>query len=391
MPVEETGNMLLLVAAVAQVEGNADFAGKYWPTLTKWAEYLQQFGRDPENQLCTDDFAGHLAHNSNLAGKAICALGAYGKLAKMRGDEATSDKYTKMAREYALGWVKQADDGDHFRLAFDQANTWSSKYNLVWDTILDMNLFPKDAMEKEMAFYRTHIDKYGLALDGRAQRAGTRNNPRQARWSKTDWAFWTACLTNNQADFDAITDPVYKFYTEAEQRVGLTDLYFTDKPDAARMYARPVIGGLFIKMLYDQDVWKKWASRDKSKPAGQWAPFPSPPETKAIVAPADVQWSFTTKEPADSWYRADFDDSSWQKSKGPFEKNNAAWKSGDIWMRARVTVPTGTWNEPQMSLLHSGPAQFYLNGGVLTRDAGKPKKGSCNTASARRATLASAG
>ena len=365
MPVEETGNMILLVAAVAQVDGNADFAGKYWPTLSKWAQYLEQFGRDPENQLCTDDFAGHLAHNSNLAGKAICALGAYGKLARMRGDDATAEKYTKMAREYALGWVKQADDGDHFRLAFDQANTWSSKYNLVWDAILDLNLFPKEAMEKEMAFYRSHIDKYGLALDGRAQRAGTRAEPRQARWSKTDWAFWTACLTNNQADFDAITDPVYKFFNEAQQRVGLTDLYFTDRPDAARMYARPVIGGLFIKMLYDKDVWKKWAARDKSKPTGPWAPFPNPPETKNVVAPSDVQWSFTTKEPADDWYRADFDDSSWQKSRGAFEKDNAAWKSGDIWMRAHVTLPKEQSNELQMTLLHSGPAQFFLNGATL--------------------------
>ncbi|HYG35785.1 MAG TPA: DUF4965 domain-containing protein, partial [Clostridia bacterium] len=170
MPVEETGNMLLLVAALAQVEGNADFAAKYWPTLTKWAEYLQAYGRDPENQLCTDDFAGHLAHNANLAAKAICALGSYGKLAGMRGDKATEEKYMKMAREFALGWVQQADDGDHFRLAFDQKNTWSCKYNLVWDKILGMNLFPEEAIQKEMAFYRKNIEPYGLPLDGRLQR-----------------------------------------------------------------------------------------------------------------------------------------------------------------------------------------------------------------------------
>ena len=278
MPVEETGNMILLVAAVVQVEGNADFAMKYWPLLTKWAEYLKSKGFDPENQLCTDDFAGHLAHNANLSVKSICALGAYGKLAAMKGEKKVAEDYTKLAKEYALNWIKVADDGDHFRLAFDQPGTWSLKYNMVWDKILEMNLFPEAVVKKEMVFYRKNIEKYGLPLDGRLQGVKGRDGRQEkARWSKADWAVWTACLTGSKEDFDAIVNPIYDFFNNATVRVGLTDLYFTDRLDTALMHSRPVIGGIFIKMLYNKEVWKKWAARDKTKANGPWAPLPTAP------------------------------------------------------------------------------------------------------------------
>ena len=102
------------------MEGNADFAGLYWKQLEQWAAYLKEKGFDPENQLCTDDFAGHLAHNVNLSAKAICGLGSFAKLCEMRGDKAQAEEYSKLAQEFAQRWVKEADDGDHFRLAFDR-------------------------------------------------------------------------------------------------------------------------------------------------------------------------------------------------------------------------------------------------------------------------------
>src|SRR5260370_3054650 len=151
MPVEERGNMLILIDALAGGEGNARLAERFWPQLTSWAEYLREKGLDPENQLSTDDFAGHLAHNANLSIKAIDALAAYADLAKMLHHDSEAKQYSSAAKSMAEQWVDMAKEGDHYQLAFDSPNTWSQKYNLVGDKVLDYNLFPKSVRDAEIA------------------------------------------------------------------------------------------------------------------------------------------------------------------------------------------------------------------------------------------------
>lgn len=237
MPVEESGNMLVLTAAVAAVEGNAEYARKHWETLTVWKDYLLEHGLDPANQLCTDDFAGHFAHNTNLSIKAIMGIASYGMLAEMLGDQALADESFATAREMAAKWKEMAADGDHYRLTFDKPGTWSQKYNLVWDKLLGLEIFDPEIARTELAYYHTRQNTYGLPLDNRRT------------YTKTDWIMWTATLSDTPGEFEQFVEPVYRFMNETTDRVPMSDWVYTDTPRQAGFQARSVVGGYFIKML----------------------------------------------------------------------------------------------------------------------------------------------
>jgi hypothetical protein len=265
MPVEESGNLLILMAAEASIDGNTHFAERYWPELEKWANYLKQNGLDPANQLCTDDFAGHLAHNCNLSIKAIVALGCFAKLCQLTGRIEQAQEYAQLAHSMAHQWMQMSDDGDHYRLAFDKPGTWSQKYNLVWDKILHLNLFPESVARKEVAFYLTKMNPYGLPLDNRAT------------YTKLDWEVWTATLAERRSDFDVFMQHIEAFMNATPNRVPLTDWYDTITAKQVGFQARSVVGGIAIKLLGDPAIWHKWAQRARSAAAMQSAP---PAETK---------------------------------------------------------------------------------------------------------------
>lgn len=245
MPVEECGNMLIMLAALANVEGNSDFSNRHWDTIAGWADYLLAKGLDPENQLCTDDFAGHLAHNANLSAKAIMAIAGFARLCAMTGRNDVARRYEEKAREMAAEWMKIGDDGGHFRLAFDQPGTWSQKYNLVWDSLLGLKIFPKEAVQKETASYSARLRRYGLPLDNRRT------------YTKTDWQVWTGVLGGSPL-LDEIVSRMFDFANETPDRVPFSDWYETTDARKSGFQARSVIGGVYMPLLANPEIAGKW-------------------------------------------------------------------------------------------------------------------------------------
>ncbi len=232
MPVEEAGNMLILLAAYEKFSGGDKlFFNEHKDTMAKWVKHLVDMGYDPDTQLCTDDFAGHLAHNCNLSLKAIMGIASYGRLS---GDKT----YTELARDLARRWEADAKASHGAtRLAFDKDGTWSLKYNAVWDSLLDFNILSEEFKASEGAHYLKKLNRYGTPLDSRAE------------YSKPEWMLWTAAMSGNKEYFDKICESITNMLNETRERVPFADWYYTTTASQVLFKNRPVVGGLFINLL----------------------------------------------------------------------------------------------------------------------------------------------
>lgn len=245
MPLEESGNMITLTATLCMLDGNTAYADRYWDVLTTWVNYLVDNGMDPANQLCTDDFAGHWAHNCNLSVKAIMGILGYAKMAEMKGDRAAAQKYGRIAGDMAVKWEANAREGNHYRLAYDRDDTWSQKYNMVWDKLWSTHIFPNNAMQKEISYYLTRQNTYGLPLDCRKD------------YTKSDWIMWTAAMAKDKKTFLKFVAPVYKYINETTSRVPISDWHDTKTGRYQAFIARSVIGGYWMKVLMDKMLEKE--------------------------------------------------------------------------------------------------------------------------------------
>ncbi len=241
MPVEETGNMLIMAAAYIQQVPSAAraYATAHYKIFKQWADYLVANLPDPGFQNQTDDFAGQIAHSVNLALKGIVAVAAFGQIATAAGNSADAASYTAQAKQFIATWVKNAQDpsAPHLDLTYsgdDGGNgTWGTTYNGFADRLLGTNLVPASVLAEQAAWYPKVSNLFGLPLQV------------PHSYAKSDWELWTAAWLSNYPVSKQLIEQVYTYANTTPQRVPFSDLYDTIAGTQTGFQARPVQGGIF--------------------------------------------------------------------------------------------------------------------------------------------------
>ncbi|KAJ5223877.1 hypothetical protein N7468_008419 [Penicillium chermesinum] len=200
MPIEESGNLLILALAYVQATGDRHWATEYLHIFQKYADYLVENGIDIANQLSSNDAAGPLPNETNLAIKAAIGIKAFGVLSDL-------DEYSNIA-------------DDHGELFFNQG------------------LGTDDAHKMSNDFFSSVRGEYGVPLDHRQD------------WAKSDWNMWLAA-TFDPATRDEFIDDLWAFMTNGKHTWPFSDRYvassaYGNEPGIPILCrARPTVGGHF--------------------------------------------------------------------------------------------------------------------------------------------------
>ncbi|EGO02196.1 hypothetical protein SERLA73DRAFT_104578 [Serpula lacrymans var. lacrymans S7.3] len=234
MPLEESGNMLIMALSYTQKSNDTSLITTYSSLLDQWTQYLIAEALIPANQISTDDFAGSLANQTNLAIKGIVGIKAMSVIAGMLGDTQKESNYSSIAASYVTQWqtFATASDGSHLTLSYGDDSSWGLSYNLYADKLLGTNVFPQSVYDMQTAWYKTVTNTYGVPLD-------TRHT-----YTKSDWQSWTAAIVTDDTMRDTFISSVVKYIGNGENSVPLSDWYDSVSGDISGGFQnRPVVGG----------------------------------------------------------------------------------------------------------------------------------------------------
>lgn len=363
MPLEESANILILANAICRVTGDGEWLKPYRNVLKTWANYCRSEGQNPGNQLCTDDFKGPSEQNTNLSIKAIIAVAAYSELVPhIGGNSRDVERFKKYAQDMALLWEADARDGNHYRMEFHKSGTWSQKYNLIWDKLWGLNIFPPQVLDREINFYLSKQEKYGLPLDSRDLQ------------TKSDWIMWTASMSPDTETFLKFADKQYDYVNETTSRIPLSDYFWAHTGVSCNFSARSVIGGLWMKVFMDREKpvvednsWAPQGNHIKTRWAAEVDPnnplpeYPRPLMKRDLWQNLNGLWDYAITG-SNSIPGDEFDgqilvpfaiESSLSGVMRPLEPNKA------LWYKREITVPED-WADKKV-ILHFGAVDYQAD------------------------------
>ena len=148
-------------------------------------------------------------------------------------------------------WLKAARDHKNYRLQYNLPNTWSQKYNLAYQKILSLDLFPSEVAKLESNYYATKMLDFGIPLDSRSN------------LTKSDWTSWIAAFSDDERQENIIFSKLYKFANESPDRVPFSDFYDAANGHVLGFRARPVMGGLFVRVLLESPLVENISVKSK--------------------------------------------------------------------------------------------------------------------------------
>ncbi len=247
MPVEECGNMVIMLKAAYDLCSLVDRNGTYYMTqwlsshyaiADQWTEYLLEFGLIPATQLSTDDFAGALANQSNLALKAIIGIKAMAQIAQITGHQSRANVLSNIAYTYSNTWRKLTFDfGVPFaKLAYQWHGSWGSLYNLFADKFLQTGLIDREVYSMQSDWYSKIVGPYGLPLDSRHT------------YTKSDWQMFIASIVS-RSTAKILYERLNIWLNETTLQRPFPDLYDTnDGASPGFIFTnRPVVGGMHVR------------------------------------------------------------------------------------------------------------------------------------------------
>lgn len=246
-PLEESGNMLIMTLAYAQRTGDTQYIDQHWEILSEWADWLISNNTViPFNQISTDDFAGPLANQTNLALKGIIGLQAAAMMANLTGHEDASERYGSTAQDWIGQWedlaVSKSANPPHTTLNYGADDSYSLLYNMYGDALTQTNIVPKRIYEMQSKFYPTVEQKYGVPLDTRDLR------------TKNDWEIFCAAIASKETSAMFLRD-IVKFINQTPTSGPASDLHRVNDgtySPGTTFRARPVVGGWFALLALDR-------------------------------------------------------------------------------------------------------------------------------------------